>query len=153
MLVATKWFGEIEIEKDKIITFEKGLMGFEEYKEYTIIYDAEKSEEQSVVWLQSIENKDLAIPAMHPEIIIPGYDPVIEDELLKGLGDIKNANLVVLVTLTVPSDIEKMTSNMKAPIIINSDNLKGCQIIANNENYEVKYPIYDLLQTSEKGGE
>lgn len=42
MKVQTKWFGEIEVSDDKIITFDKGIIGFEDWKKYTLVYDAEK---------------------------------------------------------------------------------------------------------------
>lgn len=32
MVVETKWFGTIDISEDKIITFDMGIMGFEDYK-------------------------------------------------------------------------------------------------------------------------
>ena len=129
-------------------------MGFENNKKYTIVYNSEKAGDQSIMWLQAVDKKELAIPVMNPEIVMPDYDPIVEDELLSAIGDIKDADLVILVTLTVPSDITKITSNMRAPIIINSDNLKGCQLIADNDEYKIKYPIYEILKNdSEKGGE
>jgi flagellar assembly factor FliW len=146
MKVETKWFGTIEIGEEKIITFTKGLMGFESCKRFTIIYDVEKEQEATIMWLQSVDNKDLALPVMKPEIVKRDYDPIVEDELINSLGsNIKDAELVVLVTLTVPSDLTKMTCNLKAPIIINADTMKGIQLIADNEDYMVKYPIYDIL--------
>lgn len=39
MLIQTKYFGEIDLTEDKIITLERGLFGFEEFKKYTILYD------------------------------------------------------------------------------------------------------------------
>ena len=41
MSVNTKLFGEIEIEQDKIITFEKGLIGLPDLKKFALITDAE----------------------------------------------------------------------------------------------------------------
>jgi len=154
MQVKTKWFGTIEIGDDKIITFEKGLIGIDEFKNFTIVYNTEESGSGTIMWLQSLEDQSLAIPVINPEIFMPNYDPIVEDELLHFIGDVKTAELIVLVTLTVPSDITKITSNLKAPIIINADNLKACQVMANNEEYVVKYPIYDIIkENSKKGGE
>ena len=51
-----------------------------------------------------------------------------------------------LLTLTIPQDVKDITVNLKAPFVINSDTQKGCQIIAENEDYEIKYKIYDILQ-------
>ena len=37
----TRLFGEINIEKDKEICFESGLIGFPDYTRYALIFDAE----------------------------------------------------------------------------------------------------------------
>ena len=46
MKIQTKWFGEIDTTEDKIITFEKGIIGFEDFKKFTIVVDAEKESEK-----------------------------------------------------------------------------------------------------------
>ena len=155
MKVQTKWFGEIDTSEDKVITFEKGIIGFESYKKYMIVFDAQKEAESSIMWLQSLDDAALALPVMKPELVKEDYDPVVEDELINTLGEnIKDAQLVVLVTLTVPSDITKMTCNLKAPIIINADTMKGIQLIADNDDYQVRMPVYDILDSKkEKDGE
>lgn len=149
MKVQTKWFGEIEVGEEKIITFDKGIIGFEDWKKYTLVYDAEKEEDVSIIWLQAIDEPTLALPIMRPELVYENYDPIVEDEIIKTLGDIKDADLLVACALTVPEDLTKMTINLKAPIIINIDTMKGVQLIADNAEYLVRYPIYDIL----KGGE
>lgn len=147
MKVETKWFGTVEISEDKVIIFDQGLIGFEDCTRYVIVYETEKEKDNTIMWLQSLDEVSLALPVMRPEIVQPDYDPVVEDELIYGLGDnIKEANLLVLVTLTVPSDITKMTCNLKAPIIVNSDTMRAVQVVADNEEYVVRFPIYDLLE-------
>lgn len=154
MLVKTKYFGEIELDQNKIITFEHGIMGFEEYKNYTIIYDLEEGESITISWLQSIEEPSLALPVINPLLVKPDYDPIVEDEVLSILGEITDDNIIILLTLTVPSDLTKMSVNLKAPIIINSDTRKACQIIVENQEYNVKYYIYNLIQNiKEKKGD
>ena len=40
MLIKTKHFGEVDLDQDKIIYFENGILGFEDYKNiqfYTIM--------------------------------------------------------------------------------------------------------------------
>ena len=69
------------------------------------------------------------------------YNPVVEDELLAPLGGITPENMVVLLLATIPSDIKETSVNMKAPLIINSDNRKGMQIIVENDKYQIKHKI------------
>ena len=131
MKVDTRWFGTIDIDDEKIITFDLGVIGFEDCKKFTLIYDVDKGDEASIMWLQSLDEPELALPMLKPELIKEDYDPIVEDEMLKALGsDIKEADLIVFCVLTVPADITKMTINFKAPIIVNADTLKGVQLIA-----------------------
>lgn len=144
MLVKTKFFGEVDLPEEKIITFERGLIGLADYKKFTILYDCEK-ENSNISWLQSVEEPTLALPVVKPWIIKEDYNPIVEDELLSHIGELTEENLVILVTMTVPEQIEQMSVNLKAPIIVNADTRKGAQIICENNDYEVKYKIYDIL--------
>ncbi|SHL50308.1 flagellar assembly factor FliW [Anaerocolumna jejuensis DSM 15929] len=146
MLIQTKYFGQVDIEEEKIIVFPRGIMGFENYTSYTILYDIEETEEFSISWLQSTEEASLAIPVVNPLYIRQDYNPLVEDEVLKDLGEIKENNLVILLTMTVPSDVTKTSVNLKAPFIINADTRKGCQIIADNPDYEIKYNVYEHVK-------
>ena len=145
MLVKTKFFGEVELPEEKIITLERGLRGLEQYKKFTILYDCEK-EQTNISWFQSLEEPALAIPVIKPWLIKEDYNPIVEDELLTGLGDLTEENLVILLTVTVPENIEDMSVNLKAPVIINADTRNGAQIAVENKDYQVKYKIYDILQ-------
>ena len=144
MLVKTKFFGEVDLPEEKIITFERGLIELADYKKFTILYDCEK-ENSNISWLQSVEEPTLALPVVKPWIIKEDYNPIVEDELLSHIGELTEENLVILVTMTVPEQIEQMSVNLKAPIIVNADTRKGAQIICENNDYEVKYKIYDIL--------
>lgn len=150
MLVKTKFFGEVNLPEEKIITFDRGLIGLNEYKRFTILYDCEK-EESNISWLQCLEEPTLALPVIKPWIVKEDYNPVVEDELLNHLGELTEDNLVLLLTMTVPTDIKQMSVNLKAPIVINADTRKGAQIICENQDYEVKYKVYDVLKAKKEG--
>jgi flagellar assembly factor FliW len=146
MLVNTRHFGEIDLDDNKILIFENGILGFEDYKKYTLLYDDEEGERPDISWLQSLEDPMLAIPVVSPFLVRPDFNPEVEDELLKPLGVLNDDNIVVLISITVPADVEKITANLKAPFIINSDTRRGAQLIVENSDYEVKYRFYDQLK-------
>lgn len=154
MVTMTKVFGEIEIDDAKIITFDGGIIGFPDLKKFTLLYDSEKS--GGIKWLQSLDEPAFAMPVMDPLAVKETYNPVVEDELLKPLGKLDPEEILVLVTVTVPKDLTKMSVNLQAPIVLNAENKKGCQIIVDNEGGEfpVKFMIYDILQKKkERAGE
>ena len=149
----TRLFGEIYIQKDKVICFENGIIGFPDYKEYALIYDSEKKDKKGVSWLQCLEDEVFALPVIDPLSVKPDYAPDIDEELLKPLGELNAENTYVLVTLTATGKKEDITVNLKAPIIINTDNLRGEQIIVEDE-VQTRFPIYDILKSrKEKAGE
>jgi len=146
MLVKTKHFGEVELDESKIIYFENGILGFEDCKKYTILYEEEEGKRSDISWLQSLDEPALALPVISPFIIKPDYNPVIEDELIKNLEELNEDNIVVLVSVTVPADTTKISANLKAPFIINADLKKGAQVIVENPEYEVKHYFYEELK-------
>lgn len=151
MQITTRVFGQINIEDDKIITFVNGLVGFPELKDFALIYDTEKSNHRGIQWLQSMQEPNFAMPVIDPLSLIPDYNPQVEDEWLKPLGDLDPEHLLVLVTVTVPSDLTKMTVNLKGPIVINANTRKASQVIAEGDGCDVKFPIYEILQSGKAG--
>ena len=149
MKAATRLFGEIEIDESKIITFEDGIIGFPDMKKFTLIFDEEKEGRPSISWLQSMDEPEIAFPVMDPLFVCETYNPSVEDELLKNLGTIKEDNLYVLVTVTVPQNIKELVVNLKAPIVINTDTRKASQIIV-EDDLPVRYRIYEILEEAKK---
>lgn len=151
MRIETKIFGTVEITDDKIITFENGIIGFPELKHFTLLHDDEAGTDAGIRFLQSVEEPGFAMPVMDPLIVKQDYDPVVEDELLAGIGELNENNLLVMVTVTVPSDLTKMSVNLQGPIIINVEKRLAVQLIVENKDYPVKYPIYDILKSGKDG--
>ena len=150
MQILTKLFGEITIDDDKIIQFPNGIIGFPDLTEFTLVHDEEKGTE-SIHWLQSIQEPAFAMPVIDPLIVCPDYNPEADDELLNILGEIVPEELLVLVTVTVPKDLTQMSVNLKGPIVINAAEKKALQIIVEGEEYQVKFPIYDILNQKKAG--
>lgn len=154
MRVKTKFFGEVELDDNKVLEFPNGIIGFEDFNKYAIIYDIEDERETTISWLQSLEEPALALPVVDPLAVVADYAPMIEDELLKPLGNPADEDLLFLLVMTVPSDMTKVTANMKAPVIINTKTRQGVQLIVDNADYPVKYNVYEAVQKmKEKAGE
>lgn len=153
MLVKTRYFGEVDLDDDKVITFDSGIFGFEEYKRYALLFNSDAENRPTISWLQSIDEESLALPVMIPTVVMPEYNPIVEDELLKNLGEYDDNTLSVLVTVTVPKEIENMTVNLKAPIVINTATMKGSQVVVENADYEIKFPVFEILTGGKKGKE
>ena len=150
MKINTRVFGEVDIADDKIIHFPAGIIGFPDLTDFTLIHDVEKGMD-TIHWLQSIQEPGFAMPVMDPLLVLPTYNPEVEDELLKPIGNWELDDVLVLVTVTVPSDLTKMSVNLRGPIVINAEEKKACQVIVEGDEYAVKFPIYDILNAKKAG--
>ncbi len=149
MKADTRLFGKIEIEDEKILTFDQGIIGFPYLKNFALIFDVEDGKEAKIKWLQSMDETCFAMPVMEPCELVPDYRPSVSDETWQTLGDIKDEDTLLLVTVTVPTDIEQMSINLKAPIVINLATNKATQVIV-EDDYPVKYKIYDKVKDGKR---
>ena len=151
MKLTTRIFGEVEIEDSKIINFPNGIIGFPDLTRFTLIHDEEEeSGKNTIRWLQSVDEPGFAMPVIDPLVVCPDYSPSVDETKVSDIGDIKNEDVLVLVTVTVPHDLTKMTVNLMGPFVINTESMKGVQTIVENSDYPVKFPIYDILQKNKE---
>ena len=144
MRVKTRLFGEIEISDEKVINLIHGLIGFPDMKRYMLIFDEEKKDKGNIMWLQSLDETDFAMPVMLPHIVKPDYSPAFNVDSLEQLGELTAENTYVLVTVRVPKNPKEASVNLKAPIVINSDTNVGDQIIIEGSE-PVRYLIHDAI--------
>lgn len=147
MVIKTRIFGEVTIDDEKMINFPNGIVGFPELTDFALIHDAEKGNQGGIRWLQSVQEPNFAMPVVDPLVIRTDYNPSVDDELLKVIGE--GDDLLVLVTITVPSDLKKMSINLKAPLVVNVDTRKAVQVIL-EEDFPVKFQIYDILKANQE---
>ena len=146
MILETRNFGEIMIEEDKILTFNEGIPGFDDLTKYIIIHSPDES--MPFQWLQSIEEGELAFVIINPFTFKTDYDFKIPEHIVKKL-DIKSPkDINVFNIVNIPEDINKMTANLQAPIIINRKNNRAKQVILDNPEYRTKHYIIDEIKTA-----
>ncbi|SEF99813.1 flagellar assembly factor FliW [Caloramator fervidus] len=135
MMVDTKFFGQVEINEDEILYFEKGIPGLEEYKRYVII----KVEDSNLYCLQSIDEKNIALLTIIPWDYFKDYEIELSCEEMKELGINSYEDVMVYNIVTVRED--KITANLLAPIVLNIKNNKAKQIILNDKKYSLRQEI------------
>jgi len=121
------------------ITFNKGMLGLQEYKEFDLV-ELEGLEPYKM--LKSTEDKEIGLVIGSPFEVNLEYEVKIPKETLKSLQISSEEDVLIFTTINVNSDISKITTNLRAPIIINIKKLLGEQIILGNEIYKIKHPIF-----------
>lgn len=148
MKLNTKHFGEIDIDEKGIIEFDEGILGFETAKKYVLLGTEDK--ESPFGWLQSVDMPELAFAIVNPFAIKEDYDIEIKDEVMNKLGIKKAEEMLVYSIVVVPEDMTKMSMNLKAPVIINTSNKKGAQVVLDTDTYAVRHYILDELNRQRK---
>ncbi len=139
MKLNTKYHGCIEYEEKDIIYFEKGIPGFKELKKF-IIFPIEDNEIFSV--FHSVEKEDIGIIVTSPFNIEKDYEIQLDEEQIKSLKLQNEKDALLLNKVTLSSDIDKITVNLRAPIVINIKEKIGEQIIINSDKYSIKHPLF-----------
>jgi flagellar assembly factor FliW len=142
MELVTKYHGARTYSDEDVIVFKKGLPGFKELKNF-ILFPLESNEVFSI--LHSIEAKEVGLVLVSPFTTLSDYEFKIPDMDIKELQIDKPEEVLVLTTVTLSSNIEDMTTNLKAPIIINIKEKLGEQLILDNDKYKIKQPLFKVV--------
>ncbi len=118
--------GEQSIDESKIIYFPKGIIGFEDMHEFTLL---QINEDAPMLILQSISEPSLGLLVADPYSFLPDYSLKVGDAEQKLLCLESPADATVLVTVTIPHGKPHLTSlNLTGPILINAHKKIGLQV-------------------------
>lgn len=129
--------GEQMILKTGSVVFEKGLPGFDGLKDF----DIEALEQVGFFNLISSEQHDISLLLIDPYIYFPNYEVEIDDSVTQRLGISSENDVLILNVVTLNDDVEKITINLRAPIILNLNNGKCEQVILDREDYLVRQQL------------
>lgn len=136
--IITKFHGIKEFKEEDIISFKKGLPGFESLKQF-ILFPLEENHIFSI--LHSIEDESIGLVVVSPFDVIKDYEIKLEDNLLERLKIQEPSEVMLLNVVTANSKVENITVNLKAPIVINIKAGLGEQFIVDREDYKIKHPL------------
>jgi len=141
-------FGTLSTDDVETISVPNGLLGFEQYKQYFIL---ENAEHRPFQWLIAVDKPDLNFIAVNPLLFFPDYAPNISKTDLKDLKIDEPSKVRVLTLVTLENPIDKTTVNLSGPIFINKSSNIGKQIALTGDSYSTKHNLFKskLLQVKE----
>ena len=138
MELISKIHGKIHYDEKDIIIFKKGIPGFEQLKGFILV---NHEEYEPFKLLQSIEDTDVALVVTSPYEFHKNYEINLNDDILEHLKIKDVSQVLIIVTVTLNSDVKKITMNLQGPIVINTSNNLGEQIILDDSKYKIKTPL------------
>lgn len=134
----TRYLGELEVDKDDVITFPNGVPGFPDDKGYILIPLEEKS---PFSLLQSVQTEQLGFVIADPFSFYKDYEFDLPDSFVTQFKIDDKTDINIFSIVTVEQSIETSTLNLQAPIIINDRTRQGKQVILDSEKYHTKHPL------------
>ncbi len=136
MIITTSRFGQLEVDPDRLITFDDGILGFPKHKQYALVQTGEGS---GFYWLQSVESQDLAFVVCDPRLFVADYQaPVKLDDLESiGLDDPENAQIFTIVNKV--GDL--LTGNFQGPLVVNVVSRRAKQLVLSDKRYSTRHPL------------
>ncbi len=141
MIIPTSRFGQLEVDDQRLITFEKGILGFPNFKRYALIQTGEGS---GFYWLQSVETPELAFVVTDPRLFLADYVvPIKVEELaLLGLKAVDGAQVFIIV-----NKVDSMlTGNLQGPLVINLATRAAKQLVLSDRRYSTRHPLMRVGQ-------
>lgn len=141
MIVTSTRFGTIDVPDDKAFDLGPGLLGFPDGKRYIVI---EIEDDDVYFWLQSVEIPDLAFLAIRPWEFFPDYEldvPEGAQEEIELTDPVESEVFVLLTTHHEGDDLVDITANLLGPIVVNTSNRKGRQLVLSSDEYSTREPL------------
>jgi flagellar assembly factor FliW len=94
-----------------------------------------------VAWLQSLADPDVALAAISPRQLVPGYKLRVNRRQLACLDLRPETPVHVLIVLA--KNAGQLTVNLRAPVLLNLERGLGCQIVTVDDQ-PVRHALADF---------
>ena len=132
----TTRFGEVEVHDAEIIVFPEGILGFNSIHRYILIKDPDQD---PFLWLQALDDPDLAFVIVNPFIFFPGYEIQVKSHELAPIMITEVAKATILTIVTIPTDPMDITSNLRGPLVFNMEQNLAKQLVLIDDRYHTKH--------------
>ncbi|MEM6314238.1 MAG: flagellar assembly protein FliW [Planctomycetota bacterium] len=142
MDISTNRFGVIEIDDDLILEFPAGLLGFTDAKRFALIHP---SDDSSLLWLQCIDDANLAFVVADPCDFVSDYAVPTRPEMASELGLEPDALDHDWQALVICNRSEGwLTGNLLGPLMIHVESRRGVQMVLTDQKWGTRHPLLDL---------
>jgi flagellar assembly factor FliW len=110
MQIKSSLLGEQSIDPDTIISFPKGIPGFEDQTRFKLFH--QEGDNPLIFWLQSLDNEALTLSVAQPSMFNINYSFILNDEEEAMLKIEDAADLLVLIILLKDTSSQSIIENM-----------------------------------------
>jgi flagellar assembly factor FliW len=139
MEIQTSRFGWMSVDDERLMTFERGLLGFPSHRRFALI---QTGQENYFFWLQSIDDPNLAFVVTDPTTFFKDYEVPVREELAAELQLTDPAHVQVFAICNKVEDW--LTGNLLGPLVVNAQNRLATQVVLTEKKWTTRQPLLKL---------
>ncbi|MEH7081095.1 flagellar assembly protein FliW [Bacillus velezensis] len=148
MNIQTKYHGELVVQQEDIVTFPNGIPAFEDETKF-INLPLQNGTPFSI--LQSVRTPTLAFVIGEVFTLFPDYEIELTQNAVDVLKIDEPKDAIVYCIITVKDPFVNSTANLQGPIVINTSNNIGKQVVLNQPNYKTKHELVGSPAFAQEG--
>lgn len=138
VLVRSTRFGNFDVDDERVLQVTGGLLGIPESTRYVVV---ETDDDGPYLWLQSVDEPEVAFLATTPWLFFPEYELVLDDDELDALDLERPEDAQVFLLLTVHrhgDEVTDITANLLGPVVVNTVTRQGRQLVLDHTDYTTR---------------
>ncbi|MCF7841125.1 MAG: flagellar assembly protein FliW [Candidatus Marinimicrobia bacterium] len=128
----------IDAEQGIAIEFPGGIPGFEELHHYHLF---ELLDYPHFAFLVADDASHVAMLLLDPKVISQKIEVTVPPEKLTQISLSQEEKICTFFILRLNHSLGKLTANLRAPIIVSTEQKTGYQVILDDESLPISYPL------------
>lgn len=134
----TVQFGELNYRNDDVIHLPEGLVGMPHLRNWLIL---DMGDDVPLKWFQSLDRGDFGFPVTQPWFFHDDYEVQVAKPVRDRLRTARVEDLTTLIITTVHPGGEKLTGNLLAPLVVDTETRQGAQLTLDDGRFEMRQEI------------
>lgn len=137
----------LQYSREDVIYFEDGLIGHEDCKSFVII---ENGDIAPIYILQSVDQRDVRCMVLDSKVVFSDYNQIVPAEEWLRAGVTEPSAQLSLLTIVLGTTPQDSSANLRAPVLINFQEMTGRHIALADARLPVRYPLVSVEDTAVK---
>jgi len=134
----TARFGTLTYDAGDVIELSEGLIGLPMLRRWLLL-DMDRN--VPMRWLQSLDRPDFGVPVMPPVFFAEAYEVHAASSARRQLAPEGEPDLVTLIIATVHEGGERITGNLRAPLVLDASTRRGAQLALDDDRLSTRQEI------------
>jgi len=129
--------GDVPVDIRDVVTMVAPMPGFEACRQFVVAVNPELA---PFTALSGLDESKPAFLAVDPRLVLHGYDASLDETARRQLGAAPDDALLWLALVRAAGD--QTLVNLRAPIVINPQQMRGVQLVPPDSPYSTDHPLF-----------